>query len=91
MNFDQRSRHLNTESGLIIDSPELARQTAIRFEAMVRPANTYVPALTKGSSRLLWHTEETGLAVEYPQKPPRSSWQRVQLGLLSLLPIDREL
>ena len=28
MNFDQRSKHLNTEIGLIIDSPELAQQTA---------------------------------------------------------------
>ena len=26
MNFDQRSRHLNTEVGLIIDSAELAQQ-----------------------------------------------------------------
>jgi putative cardiolipin synthase len=58
---------------LIIDSPELARQTAARFEAMVQPANTYVPALAKGSSRLVWHTEETGLAVEYSQEPASSS------------------
>ncbi len=35
MNFDQRSKRLNTEIGLIIDSPELARQTALRFEGMV--------------------------------------------------------
>jgi cardiolipin synthase C len=33
MNFDQRSKRINTEVGLIIDSPELAQQTAIRFEA----------------------------------------------------------
>ena len=31
MNFDQRSKRLNTEIGLIIDSPELAQQTALRF------------------------------------------------------------
>ncbi len=42
MNFDQRSKRLNTEVGLIIDSPELARQTAARFDAMVQPANSYV-------------------------------------------------
>ena len=38
MNFDQRSRRLNTETGLIIDSPELAAQTATRFEAMTQPS-----------------------------------------------------
>jgi putative cardiolipin synthase len=95
MNFDQRSKHLNTEIGLIIDSPELARQTAGRFEAMIKPENTYTPALTEsttgGGSRLVWHTEETGQAVEYSQEPARSSWQRLQLGFLSLLPLDHEL
>ena len=45
MNFDQRSMHLNTEIGLIIDSPELAQQVAARFEAMVQPANSYMLAL----------------------------------------------
>jgi putative cardiolipin synthase len=41
MNFDQRSLHLNTELGLMIESPELARQVAARFEAIAQPANSY--------------------------------------------------
>jgi putative cardiolipin synthase len=41
MNLDQRSRRLNTEVGLIIDSPELAQETAKRFEAMILPENSY--------------------------------------------------
>ena len=45
MNFDQRSMHLNTEVGLIIDSPVLARQMAARFEDMVQPVNAYEVAL----------------------------------------------
>jgi phosphatidylserine/phosphatidylglycerophosphate/cardiolipin synthase-like enzyme len=44
MNFDQRCRHSNTEIGLIIDSPVLAQQTAMRFEAMVQPGNAYALA-----------------------------------------------
>jgi putative cardiolipin synthase len=95
MNFDQRSKHLNTEIGLIIDSPELARQTAARFEAMVQPQNSYIPALTEGSSgrrpQLVWRTEETGKAVEYSREPAKNSWQRLQLGFFSLLPLDKEL
>ena len=56
MNFDQRSMHLNTEIGLIIDSPELAQQIAARFEAMVQPANSYMLALRPNAAgeRQVW-------------------------------------
>ena len=95
MNFDQRSKRLNTEVGLIIDSPELARQTATRFDAMVQPANSYVLALRPskpgGHPQLVWQTQEDGQPVEYTREPARSSWQRLKLKLLSLLPLGREL
>jgi cardiolipin synthase C len=94
MNFDQRSKHLNTEIGVIIDSPELAQQTAIRFERMVQPANAYALAwrtLGTGSSQLVWDTQENGNAVEYTREPARSEWQRLEQSLLSWLPIAGEL
>lgn len=95
MNFDQRSKRLNTEVGLIIDSPELAQQVAVRFEAMVKPDNAYIPALrprSAGSSpRLVWDTEEDGKPYEYAREPARSGWQRLKVKLLSLLPLEREL
>ena len=56
MNFDKRSRHLNTEVGLIIDSPELASQAATRFEFMTSPPNSYALMLlprSAGSPRSL--------------------------------------
>jgi putative cardiolipin synthase len=95
MNFDQRSKRLNTEVGLIIDSPELARQTALRFEAMAQPENSYALALRAGragsSPGLIWRTQEDGRAVEYVLEPARSRWQRLKVKLLSLLPLRREL
>jgi putative cardiolipin synthase len=95
MNFDQRSKRLNTEVGLIIDSPELARQTAARFEAMAQPENSYVLALRPGSAasspHLVWQTQEDGKAVEYVREPARSRWQRLKVKLLSLLPLAGEL
>jgi putative cardiolipin synthase len=95
MNFDQRSMHLNTEIGLIIDSPELAQQTAARFEAMVQLANSYEVALrpggVDGKPRLLWRTEEEGKTVEYDTEPARDRQQRMRALLLSLLPLDKEL
>jgi putative cardiolipin synthase len=95
MNFDQRSLRINTEVGLIIDSPELSQQTVTRFEAMVQPENSYALALRPrtagGASRLVWHTQEGGKAVDYTREPARSRWQRFKVKLLSLLPLAREL
>ena len=95
MNFDQRSKRLNTEVGLIIESPELARQTAVRFEAMAQPENSYVLELRPGSAgsspHLVWHTQENGKAVEYVREPSRGRWQRFKVKLLSLLPLGGEL
>ncbi len=93
MNFDQRSMHLNTEIGLIIDSPELAQQLAARFDAMVQPVNAYRLALRPDAegSGLVWLTQEDGHAVEYDMEPARSGWQRLNADILSLLPMDDEL
>lgn len=95
MNFDQRSMHLNTEIGLIIDSPALARQAAARFEAMVLPVNSYRLALrpnpAPGAADLLWHTREGGQDVTYDSEPARDDAQRAKANMLSVLPLDREL
>ena len=95
MNFDQRSRSLNTEIGLIIDSPELAQQTAARFESIVIPANSYRLALhadvAGGSSHLVWLTQENHVGVEYDREPARSDWQRTKVNFMTLVPLDGEL
>jgi putative cardiolipin synthase len=95
MNFDQRSQRINTEIGLIIDSPEISQQTALRFEFMVKPENCYALALRPaggvGKLRLTWRTEEGSRVIDYDREPARSGWQRLQAKLLSHLPIEREL
>jgi putative cardiolipin synthase len=92
MNFDQRSMHLNTEIGLIIDSPLLAQQMAARFEAMVQPVNAYrVELRPAGAHGLAWLTQEGGKSVEYDTEPARSDSQRSKVKLLSLFPLDSEL
>jgi putative cardiolipin synthase len=94
MNLDQRSQHINTEIGLIIDSPDLAQQTAQRFDAMVKPENCYIVSLLpdgSGKPRLVWRTEENGHPVEYNREPARSGLQRFKAKLLSLVPMEREL
>lgn len=95
MNFDLRSMHLNTEIGLIIDSPELAQQTAARFEAMTKPVNSYRVVLQAnpagGPPYLLWRTEENGSSIDYATEPAQSVWQRLGVNFLTLFPLDNEL
>lgn len=95
MNFDQRSKRLNTEIGLIIESPVLANQMAGRFEAMTRPESAYVLTLrdkgATGTPRMVWDTVENGKPVEYEHEPSRSAWQRFKQRLLALLPLGSEL
>ena len=92
MNLDQRSLHLNTEIGLIIDSPELARQIALRFGDIAEPANSYVLALGEsggfGRRQLVWRTLDNGAPVEFHDEPDVTTWQRVKAGMLSWLPLD---
>jgi putative cardiolipin synthase len=95
MNFDQRSMHLNTEIGLIIDSPELAQQAARRFEAMASPPNSYQVLLQARDGgrppELIWRTQEQGKLVDYDREPARNNAQRLQVKLLRLVAIDEEL
>jgi putative cardiolipin synthase len=96
MNYDQRSKRINTEIGLMIQSSELAQLTARRFDAMVAPNECYIVGLISAgapgkSSRLVWRTEKDGRMVEYTREPARSGWQRLKVKLLAILPLDREL
>jgi putative cardiolipin synthase len=95
MNFDQRSMHLNTEVGLLIDSPELAEELARRFEAMVQPANAYEVLLQPSNSgngqRLIWRTLEDGQMLDLQKEPARSAVQTLLVRFLSLLPLDSTL
>jgi putative cardiolipin synthase len=80
---------------LIIDSPALAQQVAARFDAMVQPVNSYRlelrPNAAGGSPSLMWHTQEDAKTIAYDSEPAKSNWQRFQVNVLSLLPLDKEL
>jgi putative cardiolipin synthase len=94
MNFDQRSKHLNTEIGLLITSPELSGEIATRFDALAQLDNSYAVTLSedaKDKQHLIWTTREAGTVVHYEKEPARNAWQRTKVRLLSALPMDREL
>ena len=92
MNLDSRSLHINTEIGLIIESAELARQVALRVADIAQPANSYVLRLgdadAMGRRPLVWRTQENGMAVDFHEEPAVTDWQRLQVDLLAILPLD---
>jgi putative cardiolipin synthase len=95
MNFDRRSQNINTEIGALIDSPELARQTAHRFEAITRLENAYTvkarPGTGGGLPTLEWLTIEDGRLVTLDKEPARGALQRLKVDLMGLFPFDGEL
>jgi putative cardiolipin synthase len=94
MNFDRRSLLMNTELGVMIDSPELARQVAAQFESIAAPANSYQVIRDHNGDdgfarpQLLWRTEKDGDVVELKTEPVRNAWQRLIVDSLLVLPLD---
>ncbi len=92
MNFDQRSLRVNTELGLIIDSPQVARDIAARFEAITAPANSYKvllePANAFGVRSVRWLGADAGKAVSFDSEPDVDAVKRGWIETLSLLPLD---
>jgi cardiolipin synthase C len=92
MNFDRRSLRINTEIGLIIDSPQLAREIAARFEAIAQPANSYKLLLDGanggGPRPLRWLSAEEGKTRSFDVEPGVDAVKRGLIETLSLLPLD---
>ena len=85
-NLDPRSLDLNTEMGLVIESPALASALDKRLsEAM--PGHAYEVRLG-ADGKLVW-IEQTGQGVlEYKDEPGAGFWTRAGVRILSWLPID---
>jgi putative cardiolipin synthase len=85
-NFDPRSAHLNTEMGLVIDSPALARRIAESFARTI-PQRSYEVRLTPEGD-LSWIERNGGEEVRHDTEPNTGFIKRLSVRLLSLLPID---
>jgi putative cardiolipin synthase len=89
-NLDPRSIGLNTEVGLMIESPEVAAQVARLMEGGVAPGNAYHVTLDDDGD-LLWTTEIDGKEVRYHSDPETGPWRRFAINILQLLPIEDQL
>jgi putative cardiolipin synthase len=86
-NFDPRSARLNTEMGLVIDSPKLALELAAGFDTAV-PKVAYEVRLAPDGRSLQWlERTATGDKV-YDTEPETGVFKRMGVGVMSVLPIE---
>ena len=89
-NLDPRSANINTEVGLLVDSPELAQQVASYLDAGVDADNAYHVTLdARGHTR--WSASVDGQVVTYDHEPQTSAWKRFTADVIRILPIDSQL
>jgi phosphatidylserine/phosphatidylglycerophosphate/cardiolipin synthase-like enzyme len=82
MNLDQRSARINTEIGLIIDSPEMAAQ----LEGFSDAGSAYRLRLNP-EGHIEWVARDEDKEVVFDVPPESSAWQRFELTVLGpLLP-----
>ena len=80
-NLDPRSRNINTEMGILIDSPELGEELADKIEYLMQPANSWRVQLDK-DGQVSWVSYDGTLR----RQPAQSFWQRVQDVFFKLFP-----
>jgi putative cardiolipin synthase len=85
-NFDPRSAKLNTEMGLVIDSPAMAQQFKALFDTEL-PLRAYEVRLT-GNGSLQWIERTPDGEKIHDTEPGTSAWRRAVVGFLSILPIE---
>lgn len=83
-NFDPRSTDINTEMGVIIDSPDLGREMVEIFERDTLPENAWQVRLDKEGELYWTNSEEITM-----RQPARSWWQRLQDSFFVLLPVSQ--
>jgi putative cardiolipin synthase len=86
-NFDLRSARLNTEMGLVMDSPMLARRFTERFDAPMLLV-AYEVRLGPDGDSLEWIERTADGEKRYDTEPGTTWLRRRSVDLLSILPVD---
>jgi putative cardiolipin synthase len=92
LNFDPRSVLWNTEVGILVESPELAREVhQLMLEGMA-PAISYEVRLRErdGRKRMVWLAEDQGELREL-EKEPGGLWRRFNAWAAQLIGLERML
>lgn len=89
-NFDPRSRDLNSEIGLVVNSEVFAAQVTRHMEQELDPANSYRLFLNE-AGKLRWEVQTASGVEIWKHDPGASIWKRMGARILSWLPIEKEL
>jgi|SRR5579863_502266 len=92
MNLDPRSKLLNTEMGVLVESPELAAQVEQFFQQAIAPGSAFHVQLERagaGKPELLtWSWDEHGQIMTTHKEPEVRPMRRLETDVLRLLPIE---
>ncbi len=89
LNLDPRSIDLNTEMGLFIESPEIARPLAEALDEDIGPYSYRVALGADGEVE--WRDESGPEPVTIREEPQAAFGRRFSLGVYQLLPIENQL
>jgi putative cardiolipin synthase len=88
-NWDPRSAYINTELGVIIDSPAIGEDFSSGVESML-PVKTYEVFLNE-QGNMRWRGMENGQEVVLTREPQTGFWRRMNGRFMRLLPIRDQL
>ncbi len=90
MNLDPRSTILNTEMGVLVESPELAHRLQQQWDLITSPDLSYRVVL-EPDGELVWYDRAGGKERRSQHEPDASVLRRVGVTLLRAVPIDSQL
>ena len=89
-NLNLRSTYLNSETALIVSSPELAARVAASMEELLRPDSSW-QVLRGQNGRLEWLTQIDGRSVRETREPMTGAWRRFTSRFYRLFPLEKYL
>ena len=89
LNLDPRSLEINTEAGLFIESPSLARELAEHFEFLMASENAWRVSSDQpeGKGQLRWRSGDEEVTIQ----PADNLGSRVKDLILGTLPVKSQL
>ena len=87
LNFDPRSAYLNTESGVILNSPPLAKAV---HETMDKNLSKYAYKLVlDANNKINWQlTHPNGEVKTFTKEPKMKWWHKAGVKFISWLPVE---
>jgi putative cardiolipin synthase len=86
-NLDPRSARLNTEMGVVLESPNLATHLSELFDTKIR-LEEYEVRLTADGQHIEWVDRASGSEKTLSSAPDTSVFRRMWAGFLGILPIE---